>query len=318
MGKKRLWGFGSNRRQTEGRKTAPAAPAAWTGVGNPGSMPRKIPPSAAADSGGMRRAKGVYRLAQCLGPALVLAHQTNSDLQGGELVLVVLMICLFLQPPPGPLDGFRANFASISAELDYDFQVGEFHDDDWRPWEEPLPKFVETRPDDRIVGHWACDGRAEYYLVSSPPDLLDRARKAVPKGAVGKVSYGFSVVPKTEFLWDGETVCWHQDDPHRFTNSSNRNWISVMAEPIGENPRFSNVKGPFFWGFGAFPHLLEKYRGIVPDRHRIVKSGPPVGCGSLQANQSCKRFSVAAGIILRSLGRLPAEVRPLSRLQRRK
>ncbi len=191
-------------------------------------------------------------------------------------MLVVLMTCLTLQLPPGPLDGFRANFASIRAELDYDFQVGEFHDNNWRPWEEPLPEFVETRPDDRILGHWACDGGAEYYLISSPPDLLDRARKAVPKRAAGKASYGFSVVPKTEFLWDGETVCWHEDDPHPSTNSSRRNWVSVMAEPIGATPRFSNVKGPFFWGFGAFPHLLERYRGTVPGRHQIVKSGRPL------------------------------------------
>ncbi len=225
----------------------------------------------------MRQAEGVYRLAQWLGPAGGLAHQTNSDLQGGgELVLAVLMTCLFMQPPAGPLDGFRANFASTRAELDYDFQVGEFHDNDWRPWDEPLPEFVETRSDDRIVGHWACDGRAEYYLISSPPDLLDRARKAVPKRAEGKVSYGFSVVPKTEFLLDGDTVCWHQYDPHPSANSSNRNWIAIMAEPIGERPRFSNVKGPFFWGFGAFPHLLERYRGIVPGRYQIVKSGRPL------------------------------------------
>ena len=191
-------------------------------------------------------------------------------------MLAALMTCLFLQAPAGPLDGFRANFASIKAELDYEFHVGEFHDDNWRPWQEPFPEFVETRPDDRILGHWACDGAAEYYLFSSPPDLLDRARKAVRKQTANKVSYGFSFVPRTEFLWDGETVCWHQDDPHPSTNANGRKGVSVMAEPIGTRPRFSNAKGPFSWGLGAFPHLLERYRGIVPSRHHIVKSGRPL------------------------------------------
>ena len=192
-------------------------------------------------------------------------------------MLVVLMTCLILQtPPPGPLDGFRANFASIRAELDYDFQVGEFHDNGWRPWEEPLPEFVETRPDDRIVGHWACDGQAEYYLFSSPPDVLERARKEVPKQASGKVSYQVHFVPKTEFLWDGETVCWHLDNPNRLTSASNQQWKTVTVESIESKSRFSTTKGPLSWGFGAFPHALERRRGTVPDQYRIVKSGRPL------------------------------------------
>lgn len=191
-------------------------------------------------------------------------------------MLAALMTCFVLQAPVGPLDGFRANFASIRAELDFDFQVGEFHENNWRPWDEPLPEFLETRPDDRILGHWACDGRTEYYLVSSPPELLERARKSARRQEGNKASYQVYALPKTEFLWDGETVCWHYDNPHRSTDTRNRHWISVTAEPINDKNQLGNVKGPFFSGLGAFPRELERYRGTVPGRYQLVKSGRPL------------------------------------------
>jgi hypothetical protein len=192
-------------------------------------------------------------------------------------MIAALALCVFMQTPPSPLDGFRANLASTKAQLDYHFQVGEFQGEGWKPWDEPMPPFAETIPDDRVVGRWACDGQTEYYSFASPPDVLERAAKDELRYDAGKVFYNVRFVPKTEFLWNGEIQCWHSESPHvRGRKGGDPRWSTVRAERIESNSLFRNVGGPFLWGFGAFPHELAAYDGVTPERRRCIRYERPL------------------------------------------
>ena len=96
--------------------------------------------------------------------------------------MAALIVLLALsQHPPGPLDAFRANYASIKAEVDFQFTGGSFKDTK-RLWEGQVPDYVKSHVQDldlTILGHWACDGTAEYFRFGSPEEILDRASEAM-------------------------------------------------------------------------------------------------------------------------------------------
>jgi len=182
------------------------------------------------------------------------------------------------QLPPGPLDAFRANYASIKAELDLEYTQGSFKDTK-RLWEGLIPNYVESHTENTdltIVGHWACDGVAEYLRFGSPEEVLDRASKDHLKKEAGKVFYNIFFIEKTEALWDGEILCGHQEHPHFRQLKDNPGWRTVRVNVIDDEMAsyLSQGRGPFQWGF-VFPHILKYYNGSTPSRRRAVRWGNP-------------------------------------------
>lgn len=150
-----------------------------------------------------------------------------GDITQGDIGVLSYMVLLVLsQLPPGPLDGFRANYASIQAEMDFECTQGSFVDEQ-RLWEGRVPNYVENHAENRdltIVGHWACDGAAEYCRSGSPEEVLDRASKDKLERESGKVFFKVLFREKMETLWDGEVVCEHFDHPHYRNRVDNPGW----------------------------------------------------------------------------------------------
>jgi len=182
------------------------------------------------------------------------------------------------QLPPGPLDAFRANYASIKAELDFKFTGGSFKDNK-RLWEGQVPDYIERHAENTdltIVGHWACDGSAEYFRFGSPEEVLDRASKDKLKKEAGKVFYNVLFVPKTEALWDGEILCGHIDHPHYRNLKENPDWKIVRVNVVDdlEARYLSTGRGPLHWG-RIFPHVLKYSGDIAPSRRQAMRWGNP-------------------------------------------
>ncbi len=183
------------------------------------------------------------------------------------------------QLPPGPLDAFRANFASIKAEMDFEVTEGSFKGNAKRLWEGQVPDYAERHAPDAdltIVGHWACDGTAEYYRFGSPDEVLDRASKDQVKREAGKVFYKVLFIPKTEALWDGELLIGHQNHPHFRHRKDNPHWRIVSVETIDSNAAQASYlgtgRGPLHWGT-IFPHVLKSYGGAASKRHPVMRWG---------------------------------------------
>lgn len=199
-------------------------------------------------------------------------------LGGVEMAAIVLLLALS-QLPPGPLDAFRANYASIKAEMDFELTGGTFKDDAKRLWEGHVPEFVEKHIedwDDTIVGHWACDGVAEYFRFSSPQEILDRAAKAPLRMEAGKVSCRVVFIPKVEALWDGELLIGHQEHPHYKNIRGNPGWSIVNVDVINDELAgyLGTGAGPFNWRGWIFPHMLRFYKA-QPGRRRVMRWGNP-------------------------------------------
>ncbi len=198
------------------------------------------------------------------------------------MTVTFVVLAVLSQLPPGPLDGFRANFALIKAKMDFEFTGGAFKDNA-RLWEGKISKYEEYHIPDRdltITGQWACDGSAEYYRYGSPEEILDRAsRDRLTKGA-GKVYYKTLFIEKTEALWDGEILCGHQNHPHYRNEKENPHWKIVHTSVIGGNEveagYLGGGSGPFHFPRGAiFPHVLKSYGSAPPLRRQALRWGNP-------------------------------------------
>ena len=128
-------------------------------------------------------------------------------------MVTALVLVALSQVQPGPLDGFRANYASMKAEVDFDYTEGDLKPGTDRPWNGGRPAYAESA-DSRVTGRWACDGTAEYFHYSSTEDVLERASKDKVKQESGKVYFNIRFVPKTEAIWNGQILCGHVDSPH--------------------------------------------------------------------------------------------------------
>jgi hypothetical protein len=89
--------------------------------------------------------------------------------------MMALLTILILGPvSPGPLDAFRANFASIRADVDYTFEFGTADSstaENGRLWKGAVAGFAETRIR-AVNGRWSYDGTVERYEGRAPEDVL--------------------------------------------------------------------------------------------------------------------------------------------------
>ena len=186
------------------------------------------------------------------------------------ILLVPFVIAVVAQPIP--LDGFRANFAAIKAEVDYEF-VRSFVDPrtiiERRFWGDPNLSIVEI-PESRIIGQWHCDGTAQYFLFESPPELAKKAISEPIEKIGGKMRVKY--IPKIEALYDGINYVGHpiedysQGDP-RYLGATADSRVGLIA--LG--------KGPMFWWLQTpFPQLVEKkFSSVIPSRKWVMRAGHP-------------------------------------------
>ncbi len=211
---------------------------------------------------------------------------------------------------PGPLDAFRANYSSIKVELEFDFTVGDLKEPVGRLRLGQQPNYVEN-PDTRLTGRWACDGRVEYFNFSSPEDVLERASKDTLRQESNKVYFNIDFVPKSEFLWDGELLCGHIEHPHKRRSGGDPDWKVITAEvPERELGYLQPGRGPFHWGFSAFPYILKAFGQIEPKRHKALRGGRPTEVEIYERETSAaKDFERVEVSYDPSVGYLPRVVR---------
>src|SRR5690242_11573736 len=95
---------------------------------------------------------------------------------------VVSAMLALAQLAPGPIDGFRANYASIKVDLSYRHRWGNAPASALAPMRHRVEPAFETDRDPRIevVGDWGCDGSAEYFRCSSTDAVLRAESRRPP------------------------------------------------------------------------------------------------------------------------------------------
>src|SRR5262245_49421412 len=119
---------------------------------------------------------------------------------------IVLALIAFGQVAPGPLDAFRANFASIRADVEYTFEFGTADSatvEDGRLWKGEVTGFVE-QPNRSVVGRWSYDGATERYEGRMPDAALQE---------VSGLNDNEGTRPYRrehfELIYDGERAAYH-------------------------------------------------------------------------------------------------------------
>jgi hypothetical protein len=193
-------------------------------------------------------------------------------------MITLLMAVGFVLPawgdePPGPLDGFRANYAALKAEGTFLYRAGS--GDPAVIAEGRLWRGVELNEERkyRVIGRWGCDGSAEYYDFSSPEDVIEKGRResspADPTGLTRTLGY----VPHTEAIFDGEVTVGH------YLGERGMTFPGTVNAWVGNEPAMLyRGKGPFLWWTEyPFPHLItKKFPGVVPSRREALRGGHPV------------------------------------------
>lgn len=222
------------------------------------------------------------------------------------------------QQKPGPLDAFRANYASIKAGMDFEHTSGLLDGDPSKLWSDTRPQFIETRKSG-IRGHWECDGTAEYYRFQSIDEVQALLKRTPPRRDASKVISQVHYVPLTEAIWDGETLASHShsmpfDKSQNMDSSASLVWQCIQLERVIEEPaNLQDGRGPFYWGFTyTFPQIIgAKFSGVEPIRTTSTRGGFPVEVEvyrSDQANGARFQFEVSYDP---SIGYLPRFARVL-------
>jgi hypothetical protein len=195
-----------------------------------------------------------------------------------DTMFLLLAAVMASQVTPGPLDAFAANYASIRAEMDFEYADCTFDGQVADLWSDKKPEFRTDR-ESRILGHWACDGEAESFSFRSCAEMLARVGANPPRVEAGKLFMPARYVPTTEALWDGRVLAWHTRDPIRDPAGSAFSWQAVHVGFMYEEPGcLTEGRGPFYWGFSyTFPQIIRAhFSGIVPSVRRSIRGGRPV------------------------------------------
>ncbi len=193
-------------------------------------------------------------------------------------MLFPIVIMMVAQVKPGPLDAFRANHASIKAEMDFEYVGGQLDGKAADVWMVRKSAFSEDRAS-KIVGHWARDGESESYRFGSSDEMLERAAKNKPRREASKLIFPAHYVPLTEALWDGHILAWHTRDPMLGTAGGGFSWQAIHVGPVDEEPGcLTEGRGPFYWGFSyTFPEIIKvRFPSVVPRRRNSARGGHPV------------------------------------------
>ncbi len=163
---------------------------------------------------------------------------------------ILLALLAVSQVPPGPLDAFRANFASIRADVDYTYEFGYAESatiENGRLWKGELIGFT-VHPDRAVLGRWSYDGITERYEGRTPEAALTEARKRRGNGEIRP----FRTEP-FELIYDGERAAFHTLQGESDSPRSN---ILVYYPSLREPNGLGGA--PFYWwGKCRFPIVIE-------------------------------------------------------------
>jgi hypothetical protein len=171
----------------------------------------------------------------------------------------MIMSLGLLAQPPGPLDGFRANFAALRCEVEYTYathQAGGGVLTAMRAWAPGVGPALDSIQE--VAGTWATDGRNEHYVLrNSKPVEPPKDRRAVP------LLLPYAV----EVLRDGDAISYLDRD----APAEGVQFLTDSRSPV-------RLIGPFAWtGGDSFPAwLLTDFPGVRPDLRRALFSGSPV------------------------------------------
>lgn len=171
------------------------------------------------------------------------------------MTMISVLICSL---PPGPIDAFRANYASIKVDVQYRYTVSVVSNADianGQLWE-PISRNFEIDPRFTVNGRWSCDGSTEYFSVRAADNPI------VPNPALGPSE--LQRRPDFEALFDGEVLA--QRD-----NGSPALDASMTEEPgplrLGKSPLF-------WWGLYPFPQILRvQFPGASPEHGTARRGG---------------------------------------------
>ena len=154
-----------------------------------------------------------------------------------------LVLAAVGQVAPGPLDAFRANYASIRVSVEYEFEGGPVGAGTIRSprfWKDGRPTIRKSRTVTR--GRWACDGTTEYFLVNS-----DHWNAAADEAQLNEDAS----IDLVEALWrpGDQWTAWHERTGPR---------IEVLQ--LDSPPVLSVGTSPFYWwGPEPFPNKLDYF-----------------------------------------------------------
>jgi len=183
-------------------------------------------------------------------------------------MLLVLVLALPIQVKAGPMDAFRANFASIHADLEFTSTAGFIHfprDGAKRTllWPEDLA--VADDKSKSVIGRWTCDGIAEYYDSRTPNDVVAAAKKAEPKHPEFITGY----MPRLRFLCDPQFMITRVQEAPQLA--------AGLIPPDAKYGAFQMARGPFSWRLDSpFPRWFDaNFRGVEPRRKASQLAGRP-------------------------------------------
>jgi len=185
--------------------------------------------------------------------------------------LLALSLVLQNQAPPGPIDGFRANYAGIKVDLDYTYRFGRVQPSSgakerlWR-WDSYDFKTSEIQVL-AVDGDWSCDGVTERVHYGSPAEVAAEGKKKF-KPVIGKNRIDY--IPECEAIYDGDA-----EISHHFEELFNG---SMLAASVGEtSAAWNNSQGPFCWGWSSpFPQVLRRsFADVRPARAWVERGGHP-------------------------------------------
>lgn len=183
-------------------------------------------------------------------------------------MIFFLVLAAFGEVAPGPLDGFRANFASIRADVDYEYEFG-FADsrtaENGGLWKGAVIGFDE-QPNRAVVGRWSYDGTTERYEGQTPDSALQKARKQHGNGETRP----FFTEP-FELIFDGERTAYHT----LTGQSTNRRAPMLVYYPRKRAPGgISSSGAPFCWYSERFPITIEdEFRDARRERISSMVNG---------------------------------------------
>lgn len=202
------------------------------------------------------------------------------------MTFIVLAVLALGQAGPGPLDAFRANYASINVEIEYVTSRASGDAEAiaggalWRGEDIDLVPY----PDSEVIGRWACDGHAEHYVFGSPPHVIQKAIDQPPVVSDGSKAKSKSsglgmeammggphYVPRTEALYDGAVLASHRDVAENQGYFQSDTIYVWRDSPPGSA---ASSEGPFFWWGGLIAVPAQSANSICWDRPRPSAVGP--------------------------------------------
>lgn len=180
----------------------------------------------------------------------------------------ILFLSMLGQTAVGPLDGFRANLASIRADVDYTYEFGTADQstaEGGRLWNGEVVGFEENRSH-AVIGRWSYDGSVERYESKAPEDALRKQRSRVGNGEIKPF-----VTEPFELIFDGYQTAYHTIKGESVDRRSDVLVFQRQRAPA----KISDGGSPFFWwGLYRFPIVIEEeFNGAQVERVRCSYNG---------------------------------------------